>query len=200
MTMGSVRDPDEKLAHSEGRATAGMEIAIVKLDGIPAASGEEGEIRVRGPQLCRGYLDPELDRESFDERGYLLTGDLGSLDADGYLRITGRTKDVIIRKGENISASELEDLLYRHPKVRDVAVIGLPDPETGERCCAVVACTNAEDPLGFEEMVSFLKRAGLMTQKIPEQLELVDELPRNPTGKIPKHELRARYARSAGTR
>ena len=199
VTMGSVRDPDEKLAHSEGRATAGMEIAIVKLDGEPAASGEEGEIRVRGPQLCRGYLDPELDRDGFDKRGYLRTGDLGSLDGDGYLRITGRKKDVIIRKGENISASELEDLLYRHPKVRDVAVIGLPDPESGERCCAVVAC-NAGEELGFEEMVSFLKQAGLMPQKIPEQLELVDELPRSPTGKIPKHELRARYAQRPDTR
>jgi acyl-CoA synthetase (AMP-forming)/AMP-acid ligase II len=108
--------------------------------------------------------------------------------------ITGRLKDVIIRKGENVSAREVEDLLYRHPKVEDVGVIGLPDPASGERVCAVVACKDASDPLGFDEMSEFLRDQGLMLQKVPEQLEIVAELPRNPTGKILKHELRERYA------
>jgi acyl-CoA synthetase (AMP-forming)/AMP-acid ligase II len=182
VTMNAVDDPDEKLAHTEGRANA-TDIRIVN-----------GEIRVKGPQLCRGYLDPALNAAAFDADGYFCTGDLGALDADDYLTITGRLKDVIIRKGENISAREVEDLLYQHPKVADVAVIGLPDPNSGERCCAVVACRDAAEPLQFDEMSSFLREQNLAVQKIPEQLELVAELPRNPTGKIQKDELRRRYS------
>ena len=195
LAMGSPRDPDEKLAHTEGRANPPeMQIRVVKLDGSAAGPGEEGEIRVKGPQLCRGYLDASLNDDAFDEDGFFRTGDLGSLDAEGYVSITGRLKDVIIRKGENISAKEVEDLLYRHPKVADAAVIGLPDPASGERACAVVACADAGAPLGFDEMSAFLREQGLMVQKIPEQLEIVAEVPRNPTGKILKHELRKRYA------
>lgn len=196
VVMNSHSDPDEKLAHTEGKANPPNEmmIKIVRLDGDLAQVGEEGEIRVKGPQLCRGYLDPELDKSAFDDEGFFKTGDLGNLDDDGFLSITGRLKDVIIRKGENISAKEVEDLLYRHPKVADVAVIGLPDPRSGERCCAVVECRSGHDPLEFDEMVAFLKSENLMLQKIPEQLEIIDAIPRNPTGKIPKHELRARYA------
>lgn len=195
LTMASPRDTDASLAHTEGRANPpAVQIKLIKLDGVAAATGEEGEIRVKGPQLFRGYLDASLDAEAFDAEGFFRTGDLGALDADGCIAVTGRLKDVIIRKGENVSAKEVEDLLYRHPKVEDVGVIGLPDPARGERVCAVVACAESEDPLGFGEMVSFLKDQGLMVQKIPEQLEIVDEVPRNPTGKILKHELRERYA------
>jgi non-ribosomal peptide synthetase component E (peptide arylation enzyme) len=193
--MSSVRDPGDKLAHTEGRATRGVEIRVVRLDGAPAATGEEGELRARGPQLCRGYLDASLNAQAFDEEGFFRTGDLGALDAEGYVTITGRLKDVIIRKGENISAKEVEDLLYPHPKVADVAVIGLPDPQVGERCCAVVACRDPRDPLLFDEMVAYLSEQGLMRQKLPERLEIVDQVPRNPTGKILKHELRSRFAR-----
>ena len=192
LTMNSVRCPDEKLAHTEGRPGQGVTLRVVRLDGQPAGPGEEGEIRARGPQVCRGYLDASLDAEAFDADGFFRTGDLGCVDAEGYLTITGRLKDVIIRKGENISAKEVEDLLYTHPKVKDVAVIGLPDPSRGERACAVVSCEPGE-PLGFDEMLEFCKGAGLMLQKIPEQLEIVEALPRNATGKIVKHELRQRY-------
>ena len=192
--MNTVRDPDEKLAQTEGRATRGVEIAVVKPDGSLAGPGEEGELRARGPQLCRGYLDTSLNEQAFDEGGRFRTGDLGTLDAQGYVTITGRLKDVIIRKGENISAKEVEDLLYPHPKVADAAVIGLPDPVVGERCCAVVACRDPADPLRFDEMVAYLAQQGLMRQKTPEQLEIVDHVPRNPTGKILKHELRRRFA------
>jgi acyl-CoA synthetase (AMP-forming)/AMP-acid ligase II len=192
--MNSVRDPDEKLAATEGRATRGVEIAVVRADGTRAGPGETGELRVRGPQLCRGYLDPRLDAEAFDAAGFFRSGDLGFVDADGYVVITGRQKDVIIRKGENISAKEVEDLLYPHPKVADAAVIGLPDAELGERCCAVVACRDPADPLRFEEMVAFLTQQGLVRQKLPERLELVESVPRNPTGKILKDELRRRFA------
>ena len=196
VTNASPHDPDEKLAHTEGRANPPeTRIRIVRLaDGADAEPGEEGEVRAFAPQCCKGYLDSSLDEAAFDERGYFRTGDLGSLDADGYLRITGRLKDVIIRRGENVSAKEVEDALYAHPKVADVAAIGLADPDTGERVCAVVACKDAADPLGLEEMVEFLKGRRMMVQKIPEQLELVAEVPRNPSGKILKKELRERYA------
>jgi cyclohexanecarboxylate-CoA ligase len=165
---------------------------VIAADGREATAGKEGELRVRGPQLFRGYLDPALNESAFDADGFFRTGDLGILDADGFVVITGRLKDVIIRKGENISAKEIEDLLHAHPAVAEAAVIGLPDPKTGERCCAVVACREGATPLSFEEMVAFLKAEKLMMQKIPEHLELVDVLPRNPTGKVLKQDLRER--------
>ncbi len=194
LAMGSIHDPDDKLAATEGRATPGVEIRVVRLDGQRSGPNEEGEIRARGPQLFRGYLDSSLDGDAFDVDGFFRTGDLGHLDDDGYVAITGRVKDIIIRKGENISAKEVEDLLFTHPKIDDAAVIGVPDPKSGERACAVVVPTDAEEPPTLEELFGFLKDEGLMVQKIPEQLEVVDTLPRNPTGKVLKHELRATYA------
>jgi non-ribosomal peptide synthetase component E (peptide arylation enzyme) len=194
ISMGAPGDPDDKLAHTEGRASPPeAELRVVRSDGSPAGVGEEGELRARAPQLCLGYVDSTLDADAFDADGFFRTGDLGRIDADGFVTITGRLKDVIIRKGENISAREVEDLLYQHPKVADAAVIGLPDPASGERACAVVVCRDPSRPLGFDEMAAHLARQGLMRQKIPEQLELVRELPRNPTGKVLKHELRKRY-------
>ena len=195
IAMCSTRDPDQKLADTEGRVNPpDAEIRVVQSDGTLAAPGEEGEMRVKGPQLCKGYLDEELNAAGFDEDGFFRTGDLGYLDEDGYAVITGRLKDVIIRNMENISAKEIEDLLYQHAKVSDVAVVGVPDPKTGERACAVVACADPNEPLGFDEMVTYLKELKLMVQKIPEQLEIVDEVPRNPAGKIQKNVLRERYA------
>lgn len=160
-----------------------------------AATGEDGEIRVRGPMVCKGYLDAEQTRAAFDADGFFKTGDVGHLRPDGRLVVTGRLKDLIIRKGENISPGEVEDLLHTHPKVADVAVIGLPDPERGERVCAVVEQAPDQDPLTFAEMVAHLRAAGLMVQKIPEQLEVVDELPRNQAlRKVLKYKLREQYA------
>ena len=113
---------------------------------------------------------------------------------DDHVVITGRLKDVIIRKGENISAKEVEDLLFTHPKVADAAVIGLPDPASGELACAIVVPADPADPPTLPELFEFCKAEGLMVQKIPEQLEIVDVLPRNPTGKVLKHELRKQYS------
>jgi len=195
IAMNGVYDPNEKLAHTEGRANpTEMRIKIVRSDGSEAAAGEEGEVRALGPQLCKGYLDSTLDDDAFDEEGFFRTGDLGNLDADGFLTITGRLKDVIIRKGENISAKEVEDLLHQHPEIAEAAVIGLPDPRTGERCCAVLAFREGAQPLGFDDMVAFLLDQGLSKRKLPEQLEVVAALPRNATGKVLKHELRKQYA------
>jgi acyl-CoA synthetase (AMP-forming)/AMP-acid ligase II len=195
LSMGSVEDPDSKLAETEGRVSLPeVDLRVVRTDESLANAGDVGELRVRAPQLFRGYVDESLNESAFDENGYFRTGDLGYLDADGYVVITGRLKDVIIRKGENISAREIEHLLYAHPKVADVAVIGLPDAKTGERCCAVVCSRDANDPLDASEMQTFLRKNHLIVQKIPEQLELVDSIPRNATGKILKHELRTRFS------
>lgn len=194
IAMNATTDPSEKLAYTEGTVNPPeAEIRVVKMDGTPAGPGEEGELCVRGPQLCKGYVDSSLDAAAFDDEGFFRTGDLGFVDTEGFVTITGRLKDVIIRKGENISAKEVEDLLYTHPRVQDVAVIGLPDPDLGERCCAVVV-SSEEAPLDYDEMVAFLRSKELMVQKIPEQLERLPELPRNPAGKVLKNELRERYS------
>ncbi len=193
MAQGSPHDTDDQLANTDGRPIVGIEVRIVALDGSPAGPDEEGEIRVRGPMVFRGYTDPALDADALDADGFFRTGDLGRLRADGHLVVTGRLKDVIVRKGENISAKEIEDLLYTHPKIEDVAVIGIPDRERGERVVAVVQGAPGSEPLTFEELVAFCRDAKLMTQKIPEQLELRDEMPRAATGKIVKTKLRDEY-------
>ena len=193
--MGAVDDAPEKLAASEGRATRGSEISIVRLDGALAAPGEEGEVRVRGPHLFRGYVDPALDAAALDERSFLRTGDLGVLDADGFLTITGRLKDIIIRKGENISAKEIEDHLHAHPSVREAAVIGLADAERGERVCAVIVARDDAAPRRVADVAAFLRARGVASYKLPEQVETLPELPRNPSGKVLKRDLQTRYAR-----
>jgi cyclohexanecarboxylate-CoA ligase len=194
LTMGSIHDTDEQLAETEGAPAPGVDLRVVRFDGTEGLPGEEGELRAKGPQICRGYLDSSLDAEAFDDDGWFRTGDLGVIGADGHVRITGRVKDVIIRKGENISAKEVEDLLFTSPQVADAAVIGLPDPRSGERACALIVPADPANPPSLKELFEFLKGEGLMVQKIPEQLEILDVLPRNPTGKVLKHELRKQYS------
>jgi acyl-CoA synthetase (AMP-forming)/AMP-acid ligase II len=194
IAMGSVHDTDEQLAHTEGRATGTTQLRVVTLEGKEAGIGEEGEIRTKAPQVMKGYLDASLDADAFDEDGWFRTGDLGRIDAEGMVTITGRVKDIIIRNMENISAKEVEDILFSSPGVADVAVIGLPDARTGERVCAVVVPADPADPITFDQVVAWCREKGLMTQKLPERLELVDALPRNPTGKVLKFALRDRFA------
>ncbi len=194
LTMASRHDPDDKLASTEGRAMPGVQLRAVTVDGRVAAVGEEGGLRAKAPQMMRGYLDSSLDDDAFDDEGWFRTGDLGVIDEHGYVRITGRLKDVIIRKGENVSAKEVEDLLYTHPNVADVAVVGLPDAERGELVCAVVVAPEAEGAVTMAEIQEFLRHEGLRAQALPERLEVVDAVPRNPTGKVQKHLLRQRYA------
>jgi acyl-CoA synthetase (AMP-forming)/AMP-acid ligase II len=193
--FGRPDDTEEQLAYSEGLPVPGCNIAVTHPDGADCAPGEVGEVRVWGTMLFKGYSDPTLDADAFDEKGRYRTGDLGSLRPDGRLNITGRLKDVIIRKGENISAKDVEDALYAHPKVRDVAVVGLPDRERGERVCAVVEIVDADDPLTFDEMVEWCAAQGLMRQKAPEQLVVMDAMPRNQTlNKVLKYKLRESLA------
>ena len=189
--QGSPQDDPEQLAHTEGKPVFGVEVTIVRPDGSACNSGEEGQVAVGGPQLFKGYKDPELNNEAFDSLGRFLTGDLGVMREDGHVSLTGRVKDIIIRKGENISAKEIEDILYTHQKVAAVAVVGLLDKERGERVCAVVELAEGSDPLELKEMIEICESEGLMKQKIPEQLINYDGLlPRNPTLKILKYQLR----------
>ncbi|MBT2405617.1 MULTISPECIES: class I adenylate-forming enzyme family protein [unclassified Streptomyces] len=195
ITMGAPDDTAENLATTEGRPPAGMSIRITSPDGRPLPPDTDGEVRLRGEAVCRGYLNREQDGEVFDRDGYLVTGDLGHLTQSGHLVLTGRSKDVIIRKGENISAKEIEDLLHQLPGVGDVAVVGLPDPVRGERVCAVVEQPAGAAPLTLPQLTAYLRTQGLSTHKLPEQLELVDALPRNDAlRKVLKYKLRERFA------
>ena len=196
LTMGSPRDPDEILAHCEGRPLDGVRLRVVRADGSEAACGHEGEVRAKGPQVMLGYLDSTLDADAFDEDGWLRTGDLGHVDVDGNLTVTGRIKDVVIRKGETISAREIEVLLADHPDVAEVSVIGVSDPDAGERVCAVIVPRQGTAPT-LPSLVAHLRVRGLMPQKLPELIEIVAELPRNAAGKVLKNELRDRLAREA---
>lgn len=194
IAQGGPTDTEAQLMYTDGKPVTACEIRIVTAEGDVAPQGTDGEVRLKGPMVFKGYTDPSLDADAFDADGWFRTGDLGHLDTDGHVVLTGRLKDVIIRKGENISAKEIEDLLYQHPKVGDVAVIGLPDRDRGERVCAVVERAPGTEDLGFAEMVDYLKSADLMMQKIPEQLEVIDELPRNQTlRKVLKQDLRDTY-------
>jgi acyl-CoA synthetase (AMP-forming)/AMP-acid ligase II len=195
VAFSSVADPLQQRSITEGTASGGAVMRAVRPDGTACAAGEVGELQIKGPQVMLGYVDPAGDAAVFDPEGWLRSGDLGFLDADGYVVVTGRLKDVIIRKGENISAKEIEDLLFEHPKIADVAVIGLPDPVTGERCCAVCTLASGADALELSEVVEFLLARQIMKQKLPERLEVLDVLPRNATGKVLKHELRALLSR-----
>ncbi|MCJ0873545.1 AMP-binding protein [Streptomyces sp. AP-93] len=195
ITMGAPDDTAENLATTEGRPPKGMSIRITTPEGTLLPPDTDGEVRLRGEAVCQGYLNRDQNTGVFDTDGYLITGDLGHLTKDGYLVLTGRSKDVIIRKGENISAKEIEDLLHQLPAVADVAVIGLPDPERGERVCAVVEQPPGAAPLTLAQVTSYLRTEGLSTHKLPEQLELVDALPRNDAlRKVLKYKLRERFA------
>jgi non-ribosomal peptide synthetase component E (peptide arylation enzyme) len=171
-----------------------VEIRVVGFDGRDVAPGGEGELRLRGPQQFLGYLDASLDAEAFDDQGYFRTGDIGRINEYGSVLVTGRIKDMILRNAENLSAVEIENVLYTHPAIEDVAVIGLPDARTGERACAVVVLASGALGISLADLAAHCRSAGLANQKIPEQLEVVAQLPRNPQGKVLKNELRARLS------
>jgi acyl-CoA synthetase (AMP-forming)/AMP-acid ligase II len=167
---------DPFVGSTVGRPVKDVEVRVV-----------DGELRLKGPQCFQGYVDNSLDEGAFDEDGWFRTGDLGSIDSEGRVRIEGRSKEVIIRNAENVSATEVEEVLRRYPKVMDVAVIGIPDELAGERVCAVAVAQGGE--LSLAELVSHCRDEGLARFKWPERLQLVDVLPRNPMGKVLKRAL-----------
>ncbi|KMO74144.1 cyclohexanecarboxylate-CoA ligase [Mycolicibacterium chubuense] len=182
-TVGSLDDAD-RAADTDGRP------------GIADVVLVDGEIRARGPQMLTGYLHPEDNHESFDDAGYFRTGDLGRWTGDGHLVVTGRRKDIIIRNGENISPTEIEDLLITHPQVAEIAVVGVPDHRTGERACAVIVPEGHAHP-DVGALREFLTGRGVATFKAPEQVVLVEQLPRNDAGKVLKHRIRAALTEEA---
>jgi acyl-CoA synthetase (AMP-forming)/AMP-acid ligase II len=167
------------LGRSAGAPAPGVRVRIV-----------DGELLLKGPQCFLGYVDRALDADAFDPDGWLRTGDLGVVDELGHVHITGRRKDVIIRNAENISAVEVEEVLLRHPAVSDAAVIGVPDPRTGER---VVAVLVVDRDLPLVELAAHCAEHELARFKFPERAEVLDVLPRNPMGKVLKAELRERF-------
>lgn len=182
-------DPLDKRLNTDGRLNPGCEVRIVDDDGTDLASGFEGEIAVRGAERFAGYTDPSLTATSFLAGGWFRTGDIGRIDPEGYLTITDRKKDIIVRGGENISSREIEELLLQVPGVRDAAAIGWPDERMGERVCAVVILEPAAE-ISIELIARTFADLGVARQKTPERLEIVAELPRTPTGKVQKVELR----------
>ena len=185
-------DPLEVLDTTVGYPGEGIRVRAVGADEHAMPPGEEGELRLKGPQCFAGYVDPALDAGAFDAEGWLRTGDLGTVEADGRVRVTGRLKDVIIRNAENVSALEVEDVMMRCPGVADVAVIGVPDPRTVERVCAVVVLAPGAT-LTLDDVVAHCKGEGMTPFKMPERLEVVDTIPRNAMGKILKNDLRDRF-------
>jgi acyl-CoA synthetase (AMP-forming)/AMP-acid ligase II len=185
-----VSAPDESKIRGEGTPNHDVTIRLIALDGTDVTGTGEGEIVVKAPQVMRGYTDASLDAGAFTADGFFRTGDIGRFLDDGTIVITGRIKDIIIRKGENVSAKEVEDTLYGHPLVADVAVFGIPDADRGEMVVAAIQPKDATNPPDVPSLFEYCRGVGLMTQKIPERVMIVEVLPRNPSGKVPKHELR----------
>jgi acyl-CoA synthetase len=182
--------PREKRNHTDGRPLAGVEVRIVDASGRDLTVGEAGEIWSRGPDLFTGYTNPALTEEAVDADGWYATGDIGVLDADGFLTITDRKKDIIIRGGENVSAAEVEGVMARLPGVAEVAAVAAPDARLGEHVCAFVRGAPGGDVPDLNAVRTHLEAAGLARQKWPEELRVVDELPRTPSGKVKKYMLR----------
>jgi cyclohexanecarboxylate-CoA ligase len=179
---------DEKSGSTDGRPLAGIDVKVVSEDGQPLPTGQTGRLLVRGSSLFGGYLKrPHLN--ATDAQGWFDTGDLAYLDAEGYVRINGRSKDLIIRGGENIPVMEVENLLYKHPAVALVAIVGYADARLGERACAFVT-TKPGQSFSLEEMSRYLTEHQVTRQYHPERLELRDDLPKTPSGKLQKFKLR----------
>ena len=178
----------EKSASTDGRSLEGMEVRIVDTDGRQVPAGESGRLLVRGAQMFKGYYKrPEL--QTFDSDGWFDSGDLAYMDADGYIRISGRVKDVLIRGGENVPVVEIENLLYKHPAVSAVAVVGFPDARLGERGCAFIV-PRSGSTIDLAAIQAYLTEARMAKQFWPERIEIVDDLPRTASGKIQKFKLR----------
>ena len=191
----SGRDEATQRANTDGECRT--ELQLLSDDGVPVAEGMSGEIVVRGPQMMLGYLDARDEEGCFTADGFFRMGDLGRRVDGRFLEITGRKKDIIIRKGENISPLEIENALARHPAVRQSAVVGVSDPERGEIVVAFVLPAEGKE-FSFADMTTHLDTLGLARQKFPERLHLVASLPVNSVGKVQKNELRTIAAKTAG--
>jgi len=191
-TTGSSPDaPRHKRNYTDGRVLAGVDLRLVDERGRDVGPGTAGEIWSRGPDLFAGYTDPALMRDAFSDDGWYQSGDIGVLDEEGYLTITDRKKDIIIRGGANISAAEIEELVMRLPGVSEVAVVAAPDQRLGEHACAFVRLQPGAAAPDLPTVQRHLDSAGLARPKWPEELRIVDDFPRTTSGKIKKYALRA---------
>jgi acyl-CoA synthetase len=190
ITGSSPTAPEDKRLYTDGNPRPGVEIRL----------GPDGEIFSRGPDLCLGYTDPELTAKAFDEDGWYRTGDVGVLDEDGYLTITDRKADVIIRGGENISALEVEEVLLEMPAVAEAVVVSAPDARLGERAAAVLRVKSGLSMPTLDEVREHFKRAGVATQKWPEELHEVDDFPRTASGKVQKFRVRQSIQQGSAAR
>ena len=184
-------DPLSRFMHTDGYAAAGVEIKVVDDARKTLPPGCEGEEASRGPNVFIGYFDePELTARALDEEGWYYSGDLCRMDEAGYIKITGRKKDIIVRGGENISSREVEDILLQHPKIHDACVVAMPDERLGERSCAYVVLKAPHHSLSLEEVVAFFSRKRVAKYKYPEHIVVIEKLPRTASGKIQKFLLR----------
>jgi cyclohexanecarboxylate-CoA ligase len=192
-------DRIEKRHGTDGKILPDVEARLVDPDtGALRSSADEGELQVRTPALFAGYYkDPARTRDVCSPDRWYSTGDLCTLDPEGYVSVVGRKKDIIIRGGANISAREIEELLFSHPKIASVACVAMPDPVLVERVCAFVICQPG-DALAFDEMIAFLKDQRIAAWKLPERMEIRDAFPMTPSGKIQKYLLREEVARLLG--
>ena len=184
-------DPLPRFMHTDGYAAAGVEIKVVDDARKTLPPGCEGEEASRGPNVFMGYFDePELTARALDEEGWYYSGDLCRMDEAGYIKITGRKKDIIVRGGENISSREVEDILLQHPKIHDACVVAMSDERLGERSCAYVVLKAPHHSLSLEEVVAFFSRKRVAKYKYPEHIVVIEKLPRTASGKIQKFLLR----------
>ena len=184
-------DPLSRFMHTDGYAAAGVEIKVVNDARKTLPPGCEGEEASRGPNVFMGYFDePELTARALDEEGWYYSGDLCRMDEAGYIKITGRKKDIIVRGGENISSREVEDILLQHPKIHDACVVAMSDERLGERSCAYVVLKAPHHSLSLEEVVAFFSRKRVAKYKYPEHIVVIEKLPRTTSGKIQKFLLR----------
>ncbi|EHR8949620.1 medium-chain fatty-acid--CoA ligase [Escherichia coli] len=184
-------DPLSRFMHTDGYAAAGVEIKVVDDAHKTLPPGCEGEEASRGPNVFMGYFDePKLTARALDEEGWYYSGDLCRMDEAGYIKITGRKKDIIVRGGENISSREVEDILLQHPKIHDACVVAMPDERLGERSCAYVVLKAPHHSLSLEDVVTFFSRKRVAKYKYPEHIVVIEKLPRTASGKIQKFLLR----------
>jgi cyclohexanecarboxylate-CoA ligase len=183
-------DPPAKGAFTDGRVIGAAEGRVVDAGDRDLPPGQVGELLVTGPELFIGYLRPDHDVGAFTPEGWFRTGDMATRDADGYITIRGRKKDIVLRGGENISVAEVEDLLFDHPLIGEVAVVAMPDPVMVERACAFVVPAGGGAPPVLDDLASYLVECGVAKQKIPERLEVVSGLPKTLSGKVQKFRLR----------
>lgn len=194
-TMCTVEDEEERSLTSDGKALPFQSVKIVGDDGVELPRGQEGDISYKGAMHMLEYINnPTETAALFTADGHSRSGDLGYMDEDGYVRVTGRLKDIVIRGGLNISVRQVEDLLVAHPGVKEVAVVGMPDERLGERICCYVVPQPGYGPIDLESVKSYLTSQGLAIQKMPERLEIIEHMPMTATGKIQKHLLRADIA------